>query len=59
VGFIVGGVGVATGTVLLLVDPRVFAGEDATTGGGAAKSSAGVSWSPFVGIGTAGVKGSF
>ncbi len=59
VGFIVGGVGVATGTLLLLVDPRVFGGSGAASGGKPAPARASVEWSPFVGIGSAGVKGSF
>lgn len=58
VGFIVGGVGVTAGVVLLLVDPRVF-GDSAPTGSTEKKTSTGVNWSPFVSVGGAGVKGTF
>jgi hypothetical protein len=59
VGFIVGGVGAAAGVVLLLVKPQSFESEPAPSGSAALKSSAGVSWSPFVGLGGAGVEGTF
>jgi hypothetical protein len=58
-GFIVGGVGAAAGVVLLLVKPRDLVSEPAPAGSAAAKSSAGVRWSPFVGLGSAGVEGTF
>jgi hypothetical protein len=47
VGFIVAGAGVATGTILLLTAPK----REATTDSAA--------WSPFIGIASAGVKGTF
>jgi PEGA domain len=59
IGFIVGGAGAAAGVVLLLVKPQDVVSEAAPSGSTAAKSSAGVSWSPFVGIGSAGVEGTF
>jgi hypothetical protein len=46
VGFIVGGVGIATGTILLLTSPKDQPATAAT-------------WSPFIGVGSAGVRGSF
>ena len=47
VGFIVGGVGVAAGAVLLLTQPKESAPPTAAT------------WSPFIGVGSAGVRGKF
>lgn len=57
IGFIVGGVGVATGTVLLFVKPRNP--ESGATGHAAPKSRSAVNFSPFVGLASAGVEGTF
>jgi hypothetical protein len=46
VGFIVGGIGVAAGVVLLVTQPK----ETATTG---------TKWTPYIGLGSAGVSGVF
>lgn len=54
VGFIVGGVGLGTGVVLLLIKPKAST-EDAP----ATAASRSVSVSPFVSVGAAGVRGSF
>lgn len=48
VGFIVGGVGVATGVVLLLTGSKE-----------SAQPATAATWSPFIGVGNAGVLGSF
>jgi len=45
VGFIVGGVGVAAGVVLLVTQPK--------------ETTAGAKWSPYIGLGNAGVTGRF
>jgi len=47
VGFIVGGVGVATGTILLLTGSKESAPPTQAT------------WSPFLGVASAGVRGTF
>jgi PEGA domain len=47
VGFIVGGVGIATGTILLVTAPKESQSANRAT------------WSPFIGVGSAGVRGSF
>lgn len=54
VGFVVAGVGAAAGTVLLFVTPQPIDEDDEPK-----KDSASVSWSPFIGIGSAGVEGTF
>jgi hypothetical protein len=58
VSFIVGGVGAAAGVVLLLVKPQSLS-ETSPSGSARVKPQAGLDWSPFVGVGSAGVKGSF
>jgi hypothetical protein len=57
IGFIVGGVGAATGTVLLFVKPR--GSESGVTSGGSPKARSAVNVTPFVGFGSAGVEGTF
>jgi hypothetical protein len=47
IGFIAGGVGVAAGAILLLTQPKESAAPAAAT------------WSPFIGVGSAGVRGKF
>ncbi|HZH97520.1 MAG TPA: hypothetical protein VEX38_01000 [Fimbriimonadaceae bacterium] len=56
-GFIVGGLGVATGVVLLFVRPG--GGPALTTTAGAAKPVSGVAWSASLGIGRFDLQGSF
>lgn len=56
VGFVVGGVGAATGVVLLLVKPRASVSADTALRD--AKRSA-VRVTPFIGLGGAGVEGTF
>jgi hypothetical protein len=53
IGFVVAGVGAAGGTVLLFMRPQPQEEDDA------AKASARTHWSPFVGLGSAGVEGTF
>jgi hypothetical protein len=53
VGFVAAGVGAAVGTVLLLVAPKPIEDEEGP------KDSAHVTWTPFVGLGSAGVEGTF
>jgi hypothetical protein len=57
IGFIVGGVGIATGTVLIFVKPRNP--ETSATGRAAAKPRSAVNVTPFVGLAGAGVEGTF
>jgi hypothetical protein len=54
VGFIAGGAGLATGVVLLLVKPKTSVETPAP-----GQASRGATWSPFIGVGAAGVRGSF
>lgn len=54
VGFIAGGAGLATGIVLLLVKPKTTIETPAP-----GQASRGTRWSPFIGVGAAGVRGSF
>ncbi len=58
IGFVAGGVGAATGVVLLLVKPQVLVKQEAP-GDQARSSRSRVTWSPFVGVGSAGVEGTF
>ena len=55
IGFVAGGVGVGAGVVLLLVKPQSLVQQPADEG--AKKTS--FRWSPFVGVGSAGVEGTF
>lgn len=55
IGFVAGGVGIAGGTLLLLLKPQSLVQQPSDQGA----SKAAVNWSPFVGLGTAGVEGSF
>jgi hypothetical protein len=57
IGFVVGGVGAATGVVLLLVKPR--SSGDAAAQATRHEQKRAVSLTPFVGIGSAGVEGTF
>jgi hypothetical protein len=57
IGFIVGGVGAATGTVLLFVKPP--SSKSGETGGTPPKARSAVNVAPFVGLGSAGVEGTF
>ncbi len=54
IGFIVGGVGLGTGVVLLLVKPKAAAEAPAPL-----PNTQSVKLSPFIGVGAAGVRGSF
>lgn len=49
VGFVIGGIGLATGTVLLVTLPR----------GGARYSSGSIEITPFIGVGGGGIRGAF
>lgn len=55
ISFAVGGVGVVSGVVLLLIEPRASARRETAL----VADKPGFRWSPFVGVGAAGVKGSF
>lgn len=55
IGFVAGGVGVGAGVVLLLVKPQSLVQQPADEG--SKKTS--FRWSPFVGVGSAGVEGTF
>jgi hypothetical protein len=57
IGFIVGGVGAATGVVLLLVKPR--GSSDATAAAARQQQRRTVSVTPFLGLASAGVEGTF
>jgi hypothetical protein len=56
IGFVAGGVATAAGVVLLLVRPQVLVKQE-TPPADAPKT--GFNWSPFVGVGSAGVEGTF
>jgi hypothetical protein len=56
IGFIVGGVGVAAGVVLLLIAPKAEAPVNVNA---EPPKTSGVKWSPYVGPGSAGVAGTF
>lgn len=58
IGFAVGGVGLGTGMVLLLLKPKASI-EQQPTALNHRSPARGASWSPFVGVGAAGVRGSF
>lgn len=60
IGFVAGGVGVGAGVVLLLVKPQTLVEQkDGQRKDGARKKRQDFSFSPFVGIGSAGVEGTF
>lgn len=60
VGFAVGGVGLVTGVVLLLVKPQTLVKEQEPAPEPRREPlRSGLRWSPFVGVGSAGVQGSF
>lgn len=56
IGFVAGGVATAAGVVLLLVKPQILVKQETPP-----KDTAhnGFTWSPFVGVGSAGVEGTF
>ena len=54
IGFVAGGAGLATGVVLLLIKPKTSVETPAP-----GPASRGANWSPFIGVGAAGVRGSF
>jgi PEGA domain len=58
IGFVAGGVGVGAGVVLLLVKPQVLVQQPNQTDH-AEPARTSFTWSPFVGIGNAGVEGTF
>jgi len=57
IGFVTGGVAAGAGVVLLLVKPQSLVQQPDTDQGEPKRTS--FSWSPFVGIGAAGVEGTF
>jgi len=57
IAFVAGGLGVGTGVVLLLVKPQVLVQQPSDRDRTPAKTS--FMWSPFVGLGKAGVEGTF
>ncbi len=58
IGFVAGGVGVGAGVVLLLVKPQTLV-QQPNESDHPAPARTSFTWSPFVGIGNAGVEGSF
>jgi hypothetical protein len=58
IGFVAGGVGVGAGVVLLLVKPQTLV-QQPTESDKPQPARTSFSWSPFVGIGSAGVEGTF
>lgn len=56
IGFVTGGVATAAGVVLLLVKPQVLVKQEEPPKDGAKTS---FNWSPFVGVGSAGIEGTF
>jgi hypothetical protein len=61
IGFVVAGVGAATGTVLLFMRPQPQEDEadSARSGSARTRTTSRVRVSPFVGLGSAGVEGTF
>jgi hypothetical protein len=59
IGFVAGGVGLGTGLVLLLLKPRAAEEQGTVPAPDRKRTARGASWSPFVGVGAAGVTGSF
>jgi hypothetical protein len=55
IGFVAGGVGVGAGVVLLLVKPQSLVQKPSDQG----TQKSAVKWSPFVGVASAGVEGTF
>jgi PEGA domain len=58
IGFVAGGVATAAGVVLVLVRPQILVKQEPLPKDGAARSKQ-FSWSPFIGVGSAGVEGTF
>jgi hypothetical protein len=56
IGFVAGGVATAAGVVLLWVKPQVLVKQEEPPQDGAKTS---FNWSPFVGVGSAGIEGTF
>jgi len=60
IGFVAGGVGVAGGVLLLVIKPQTLVQEGPKKlGTKRDEPLAGLSWAPFVGVGSAGVQGTF
>lgn len=58
IGFVTGGVATAAGVVLLLVKPQILVEQSSPPKDRAARGNF-FTWSPFVGVGSAGVEGTF
>lgn len=56
IGFVAGGVGIAGGVIMLLVKPQILVQQPSDKD---SVKKAGFNWSPFVGLGSAGVEGTF
>lgn len=60
IGFVAGGVATAGGVVLLLVKPQTLVKQqDSEPAGVGAPARSSFNWSPFIGVGSAGVEGTF
>jgi hypothetical protein len=59
IGFVTAGVGAGAGVVLLLVKPQTLIEQQPVVSGQTAPKRSGSKWSPYVGVASAGVEGTF